>query len=212
MSSMETAAERSLPEEAFFEEESGAAAEPAGADEPGGELTDWGESIFADFGEDGQDAEQPETAAEERSGETQPAAGVPEETEAEAASASPLPGGMNAAPAPGVFGKNGVLHRVAESALAQERGRLRDAEYRRFVEEHPDMRDFEKEIPAEVWDRVRAGESLTAAYRGYELDRARMEIAALRKQSENRAAATGSAQNDADGAAVDEFLEGFLWR
>jgi hypothetical protein len=69
----------------------------------------------------------------------------------------------------------------------------REYDISEFCEEYRDVDP--REIPQEVWANVSAGMSLLNAYQGYENRRLKAEIAAERKQSENRARTTGSRQS-----------------
>lgn len=103
-----------------------------------------------------------------------------------------------------------VIAQSMEAGARMFEKQRREAEYVRFVEEFPDMRDYEKEIPESVWARVRAGENLTAAYRAFRLDQAELELSALRNQRKNQSRSSGSAVGDAATEEGDAFLEGFL--
>lgn len=92
-----------------------------------------------------------------------------------------------------------------ESAERQRRERS----YAAFVENYPEITDFEREIPKEVFEKVRAGEDIVSAYRAYENRKLREELEALKTEQKNRAASLGSARGAGEDE-YDEFLEGFF--
>lgn len=74
-----------------------------------------------------------------------------------------------------------------------------------------------KSIPQEVWDAVASGESLVSAYGNYqakqterENEKLRAEIAALKKNKENREKSIGSMKTDGQQKGKDPFLEGLF--
>lgn len=99
--------------------------------------------------------------------------------------------------------------RAVREAAEQSRRERQQKEMREFIEAYPDMRDFKKEIPAEVWERVRGGESLLSAYRAHENAQLKAKIAAMEKSAENRGRAVGSVRGEGNGES-DDFLAGFL--
>ena len=92
-----------------------------------------------------------------------------------------------------------------ESAERQRR----EKSYAAFVENYPEITDFEREIPKEVFEKVRAGEDIVSAYRAYENRKLREELAALKTEQKNRAASLGSVRGAGEDE-YDEFLEGFF--
>ena len=92
---------------------------------------------------------------------------------------------------------------------AAQRKERQQRELTEFIEAYPDIKDFEREIPKEVWQRVRGGESLLSAYRAHENEQLRAKPAALEKTQENKERAVGSTKGEGDGE-VDDFLAGFF--
>ena len=102
----------------------------------------------------------------------------------------------------------------AEEALRQKlmedaRAEAQNRDMNAFLEAYPDMRDFEHDIPAEVWEKVRGGESLLPAYRAYENQQLRAELEQLRQNEKNRERAVGS-MTGAGEVQGDDFLEGLF--
>lgn len=102
----------------------------------------------------------------------------------------------------------------AEEALRQKlmedaRAEAQNRDMNAFLEAYPDMRDFEHDIPAEVWEKVRGGESLLPAYRAYENQQLRAELEQLRQNEKNRERAVGS-MTGAGEVQGDEFLSGLF--
>lgn len=102
----------------------------------------------------------------------------------------------------------------AEEALRQKlmedaRAEAQNRDMNAFLEAYPDMRDFEHDIPAEVWEKVRGGESLLPAYRAYENQQLRAELEQLRQNEKNRERAVGS-MTGAGEVQTDEFLSGLF--
>lgn len=88
-------------------------------------------------------------------------------------------------------------------------------EVREFVEAYPDVRP--EELDEAVWTAVRAGRSLTAAYRETRASRLEAENRRLKDQLEaearngrNRAVSLGSQQTHGGPAARDAFVEALL--
>lgn len=97
-----------------------------------------------------------------------------------------------------VFGQ--VKERFVQAKAEQE-------QLRRFVRQHPEVDP--QEIPPQVWEAVRQGETLGEAYAGYEAGQLRAQLAALKKDRENRSRSTGSRTAAGMGDGGDGFLEGF---
>lgn len=102
----------------------------------------------------------------------------------------------------------------AEEALRQKlmedaRAEAQNRDMNAFLEAYPDMRDFEHDIPAEVWEKVRGGESLLPAYRAYENEKLRAEVEQLRQNEKNRERAVGP-MTGAGEVQGDDFLEGLF--
>lgn len=108
-----------------------------------------------------------------------------------------------------------------QKAEEAEANRKRDAEQRqkddiaRFQKKYKDVDP--KTIPQEVWEAVRGGELLTAAYGDYqrrELERqlreANEKLAIRAKNESNRQKSLGSLQSTKQETGKDPFLEGFL--
>ena len=102
----------------------------------------------------------------------------------------------------------------AEEALRQKlmedaRAEAQNRDMNAFLEAYPDMRDFEHDIPTEVWEKVRGGESLLPAYRAYENEKLRAEVEQLRQNEKNRERAVGP-MTGAGEVQGDDFLEGLF--
>lgn len=87
------------------------------------------------------------------------------------------------------------------TAKADEAARKRAAEFTEFLNTYKDV-DV-KNLPKEVWDDVNKGNTLTNAYMKYENKQLKAQLAAERKNNENRAKTTGSQKSSA--AKADEF-------
>lgn len=103
---------------------------------------------------------------------------------------------------------------VPESAPPAN-GRRDEGEVRRFVRAFPEVRG--EDIPREVWERVREGESLTEAFLGWETRRLREENERLRRagdQRERNAARSAGSQmgQGAGGTRLDAFDDGWEMR
>jgi hypothetical protein len=85
----------------------------------------------------------------------------------------------------------------------QEAEAARKKGFADFARDYPDV-DV-KAIPKEVWDKVAAGEALTAAYARFENKRLREEISAMKKKAENAARTTGSMKDAGKGKASSDF-------
>lgn len=80
---------------------------------------------------------------------------------------------------------------------------------RAFMTQYPDVK-IDK-LPDEVVADINNGESLLSAYRAYENKQMRAEIAALRKNGENKKKAVGHVAENAGGTGEkDPFLKGLL--
>lgn len=99
--------------------------------------------------------------------------------------------------------------REAEFQHKQQEEELQKQQFADFVKEYPEIRDFDKEIPAEVWTSVRTGTPLVQAYRSWENQELKRQIAAVKKNEENKHKAVGSVTGDAAGSTKrDPFLDG----
>lgn len=107
--------------------------------------------------------------------------------------------------------------REAEERQAEERRAWearRDADIETFVQVFPEAAADPKTVPPEVWEAVRGGSSLTAAYAAYtrrQQERAaQAEAKAKAQAAENAARSTGSMRSAGSAAAgKDPFLEGW---
>lgn len=110
---------------------------------------------------------------------------------------------------------------VSEEQTAEKR-RLKDV--RDFVQAFPEvaskMQTDKNAIPTEVWDRVRAGDSLVSAYSAYkakqdaeakdaEIKRLTAELEAAKTQKKNAARSTGSQKSDGEDSAYDPIAAGW---
>lgn len=77
---------------------------------------------------------------------------------------------------------------AAEAERQANEARQKDIE--RFFQAYPDVNP--KDIPSEVWELVAKGETLTNAYTMHENKRLQAELAAERKNKENKASSPGS--------------------
>lgn len=98
-----------------------------------------------------------------------------------------------------------LRRKLMEDARAEAQNRDMTA----FLEAYPDIRDFEHEIPTEVWEKVRGGESLLPAYRAFENEQLRAEVEQLRQNEKNRERAIGP-MTGAGEVQGDDFLEGLF--
>ena len=93
---------------------------------------------------------------------------------------------------------------AAAMRAAQQRAASRKP-FQDFVREYPNVTQF----PQPVLTRIQAGESPVAAYRAWELEQAKAQLAARQAADNNRATAPGSAAGLGGGAEGDPFLAGF---
>lgn len=82
--------------------------------------------------------------------------------------------------------------------------------YETFLQEYPDIRPTD--IPPEVWELANQTGDLLGAYRAYEIKRLREELAAYRKNEENRKLNVGSAQTDGEASILDPIVAALLGR
>lgn len=87
-----------------------------------------------------------------------------------------------------------------QQALAAQQARQRDIQA--FYQAYPGIDP--KSIPQEVWAAVQAGQTLTNAYTMHENRRLQAEIAAMKQNEKNRAAAPGSLGGNS-GKEMDEI-------
>ncbi len=96
-----------------------------------------------------------------------------------------------------------------EQQAANIRKEKAQAEVAAFAQEYPDVDLFN--LPADVIERINQGESLMSAYHAYENKQLKAEMAALRKNANNKRKAVGSvAKNSASDTGGDPFLAGLL--
>ncbi len=91
----------------------------------------------------------------------------------------------------------------AEQQAARKAGTDRD--FREFVEAYPDVKEF----PAEVIEAIKGGAKPLHAYQAYENRQLKAQLAAIRKNEENRKKTPGSLAGDGPAPDVDAFLSGF---
>ena len=101
-----------------------------------------------------------------------------------------------------------------QSMMLQQRQQALADEVRAFQQAHPDIKSAE-DVPAEVWERVNAGETLTSAYSAWRLAQAEAEIETLKTQlktekkvKSNREQSMGSQGSGQDDN--DPFIQGLL--
>ncbi|MGN1030551.1 MAG: hypothetical protein ACI4PQ_03010 [Butyricicoccaceae bacterium] len=82
--------------------------------------------------------------------------------------------------------------------------------YQSFMTEYPDVRPTD--IPQEVWDMANRTGDLLGSYRAYEISKLREELAAYRKNEENRKMNVGSAQTDGESSILDPIVAALLGR
>lgn len=98
-----------------------------------------------------------------------------------------------------------AAQQTAEKQAAAEKQR---ADIEAFAKEYPDVNPTD--IPREVWDKVRSGESLLGAYTRYENETLKVALAAASKARENADRSTGSLKSaGSDSANRDPFDEGW---
>lgn len=90
---------------------------------------------------------------------------------------------------------------TAETARTEADRRNREA--LAFAGEYPDVKPTD--IPPEVWEDVKKGETLVGAYRKYENAKLKAALAAKEKEAENRAKSAGSRQGDGPLTKQDEI-------
>lgn len=98
---------------------------------------------------------------------------------------------------------------LRQKLMKDARDEAQNRDMTAFLEAYPDIRDFEHEIPTEVWERVRGGESLLPAYRAFENEQLRAEVEQLRQNEKNRERAVGS-MTGAGEVQGDDFLDGLF--
>ena len=78
----------------------------------------------------------------------------------------------------------------AEERAAREKAEARDRDMADFLEKYPQVKAAD--VPAEVWEKVAAGESMVGAYTMYRNKQLEAELAAERQNRRNSASTTGS--------------------
>jgi multidrug efflux pump subunit AcrA (membrane-fusion protein) len=106
-----------------------------------------------------------------------------------------------------------AAERQAEQAKASAEAR-RQADIEEFTKTFPDVAKDPKAIPASVWNDVKGGMSLVAAYARYAVAKAQSDAAAqvaVSVKNENNAARATGSMNSAgnDTKTRDPFLEGW---
>jgi hypothetical protein len=100
---------------------------------------------------------------------------------------------------------------VAERAKEAEQDRVadskREADFKAFANRFPDV--DAKNIPKEVWESVKTGESLTVAYLAYENTRLTKEKEALEQKVKNAGKSTGSVVTSGGDTQKDIFDVGW---
>lgn len=109
--------------------------------------------------------------------------------------------------------------KAVEAAEAKKRSDedRRMADIQEFQNTFPEAAKAPKDIPAEVWDGVRNGLSLTASYARWQVEQARAEAEryqhaaeAAQKNQKNAERSTGSMKSAGEeGNSKDDFLRGF---
>lgn len=105
------------------------------------------------------------------------------------------------------------LRRAARERQAEDQRRKaekeqadkRTADIRAFAAQYPGVKQF----PPEVLEAIQSGRTPLEAYQAYELAQIKAELAAVKKNQENKAKAVGSVQDGAAEQKKDSFLEGF---
>lgn len=108
-----------------------------------------------------------------------------------------------------------VVERAEQARAAAENRRQADIE--EFRKTFPEAAKEPQSIPAQVWDSVRSGSSLVAAYARFVVQKAQQDVANARRETAsvqqnqtNTARSTGSMQSAGDGARnKDVFADAF---
>ena len=76
-----------------------------------------------------------------------------------------------------------------------------------FLDAYPEVKP--EDIPREVFERVRAGESLVSAYAQYEIQQLKAQIAAKTQNEQNAAKAPGSmkSQGQSGKKTIDDYWD-----
>ena len=80
---------------------------------------------------------------------------------------------------------------ILEQAKARQEAQKRDME--RFIQAFPDVKA--KDIPGQVWEQVKKGESLSAAWVAYQNQQLKAEVEALKQNSKNKQSAIGGLES-----------------
>lgn len=91
----------------------------------------------------------------------------------------------------------------AEQAAARKA--QTDQDFKDFVAAYPDVQTF----PPEVAQAIRQGQKPLAAYQAYENRQLKAQLAAMKKNEENRQKTQGSLSGDGAAPEIDAFLSGF---
>lgn len=95
----------------------------------------------------------------------------------------------------------------AAQQAQQERAQAQRRDMEAFLDAYPDVKA--EDIPREVFERVRAGESLVSAYAQHENQQLRAQIAAKEQNAENAAKAPGSMKSQGQGGkkTIDDYWD-----
>lgn len=96
-----------------------------------------------------------------------------------------------------------------QTQIQNERQQFAQAQVQQFAAEYPDVDIMH--LPAEVIDRINAGETLMSAYHAYENAELKKTLATLRRNEGNKAKSVGSlSKTNAGDDGGDPFLAGLL--
>lgn len=96
-------------------------------------------------------------------------------------------------------------HKQAEKAAADNAKEQQKQQFDEFVKAYPDV----KELPDEVLEKIIGGETPKSAYVQYENKQLKAELAAIRKNAENRQNNIGSIASEDGADNADTFLTAF---
>lgn len=103
----------------------------------------------------------------------------------------------------------GLSRRNESARLTRAAARVPSGEiYAAFLREYPDVKP--EEIPQSVWQDAQAEGSLVSAYRKWEIERLRAQLAALTTNRKNQETAVGPAAGDGEPAGTDPVAEALL--
>lgn len=106
------------------------------------------------------------------------------------------------------FERDGMMRQAndARRQAESEAAAAQRAEFEAFIREYPDVQRLPQEVIA---IKQQTGESITSAYRKYELDRMRTQLAARKAEQDNRRRAPASAAGVGRQEQTDAFLDGW---